>query len=121
MHSPSDRFAIKVALAPVHFYRRFVSPLIGPRCRYYPTCSSYALGAIRTYGVMRGSVLAAWRVLRCNPFSNGGVDHVCDQRLFGGESRKARKVECAHSHDVDAPRTAVDAETGTDVDSRIAA
>ena len=75
-------FARSVALLPVHAYRRLISPFIAPRCRYYPTCSSYALEAIRTYGVFRGGVLAAWRVMRCNPFSDGGVDHVCDQRLF---------------------------------------
>lgn len=84
------------ALLPVHAYRRLISPLIAPRCRYYPTCSSYALEAIRTYGVFRGGVLAAWRVMRCNPWSHGGVDHVCEQRLF-----KAREVDSHnHSHGV---------------------
>lgn len=85
-------FARSVALLPVHAYRRLISPFIAPRCRYYPTCSTYALEAIRTYGVFRGGVLAAWRVMRCNPFSDGGVDHVCDQTLFSHRGG-------AHDHD----------------------
>ncbi len=71
-----------VALAPLHLYRRVISPLVPARCRYYPSCSAYALDAVREYGVIRGSVLAVWRVLRCNPLSRGGIDHVHDQRLF---------------------------------------
>jgi putative membrane protein insertion efficiency factor len=69
-------------LAPLHLYRRVISPLLGPRCRYYPSCSAYAVDAVREYGVIRGTVLAAWRVIRCNPLSHGGFDHVHDQRLF---------------------------------------
>jgi putative membrane protein insertion efficiency factor len=69
-------------LLPLHLYRRVMSPLLGPRCRYYPSCSAYAVEAVREYGVIRGSVLAAWRVVRCNPWSHGGFDHVHDQRLF---------------------------------------
>jgi uncharacterized protein len=69
-------------LLPLHLYRRVMSPLLGPRCRYYPSCSEYALEAVREYGLIRGSVLAAWRVMRCNPWSHGGFDHVHDQRLF---------------------------------------
>jgi uncharacterized protein len=71
-----------LALAPIRAYQRFVSPLFGRRCRYYPTCSAYAAGAIREFGVMRGVVLAGWRLLRCNPWTPGGVDHPHDQRLF---------------------------------------
>ena len=69
-------------LAPLHLYRRVISPALPPRCRYYPSCSAYAVDAIREYGVIRGSILAAWRVMRCNPLSRGGIDHVHDQRLF---------------------------------------
>lgn len=57
-------------------YQKFISPMLGPRCRYYPSCSSYALGAIKTHGAVKGSLLSTWRVLRCNPWSLGGVDHV---------------------------------------------
>ena len=69
-------------LAPLHLYRRVISPALPQRCRYYPTCSAYAVEAVREYGVIRGFVLAAWRVIRCNPLSRGGFDHVHDQRLF---------------------------------------
>lgn len=72
---------------PIHAYRLLVSPLLGPRCKYYPTCSRYGLDAIREWGVFRGSVLAAWRILRCNPWSHGGVDHACDQTLFRGRAQ----------------------------------
>lgn len=70
------------AALPIHAYRRLVSPLIGPRCKYHPTCSRYALDALRDYGAVRGLVLAGWRILRCNPWSHGGVDRVDEQRLF---------------------------------------
>ena len=69
-------------LAPVRLYQRFISPLLPARCRYHPTCSAYAVDAVRGYGVFRGTVLAAWRLLRCNPWSAGGIDRVADQRLF---------------------------------------
>ena len=71
-----------VAQVPIHVYRRVVSPALPARCKYYPSCSAYALQAIGTYGILRGAVLAAWRLLRCNPFSHGGYDPVSDQRLF---------------------------------------
>jgi uncharacterized protein len=71
-----------VAALPIHAYRLLVSPLLGPRCKYHPTCSRYALDALREHGAVRGLVLAAWRVLRCNPWSHGGVDHARDQTLF---------------------------------------
>ncbi|MFW7415356.1 membrane protein insertion efficiency factor YidD [Demequina sp. SO4-18] len=60
----------------IRLYQLTVSPLLGPRCKYYPSCSHYGLEAVRTHGAMRGFVLASWRVLRCNPWSNGGVDDV---------------------------------------------
>ena len=74
--------ARSAATAPIRFYMRFVSPLLPRRCKYLPTCSEYALTAVRDYGVPRGFVLASWRLLRCNPFSHGGWDPVADQRLF---------------------------------------
>ena len=57
-------------------YQRFISPMTGPRCKYYPSCSHYGLEAVQRHGAVTGSALAAWRVLRCNPWSNGGVDDV---------------------------------------------
>jgi putative membrane protein insertion efficiency factor len=55
---------------------RWLTSGLAPRCKYYPTCSAYAEGALRRHGVVKGTLLAMWRVLRCNPFSHGGVDHV---------------------------------------------
>ncbi|MBO0767922.1 MAG: membrane protein insertion efficiency factor YidD [Solirubrobacterales bacterium] len=63
-------------------YQKGISPFLMPRCRFYPSCSEYAIQAISRYGILRGLVLAAWRLLRCNPWSRGGVDLVEDQRLF---------------------------------------
>jgi putative membrane protein insertion efficiency factor len=68
--------------APIIVYRRVVSPAIPRRCKYEPTCSRYAVVAIRQYGILRGLVLAGWRLLRCNPWSYGGYDPVEAQRVF---------------------------------------
>jgi len=70
------------ALAAARAYQLLVSPLLGPRCKYHPSCSQYAADAIREVGVLRGSVLTGWRLLRCNPWSHGGVDRVEDRTLF---------------------------------------
>jgi uncharacterized protein len=78
-----------VAIAPIRFYQRFVSPALPARCKYAPTCSAYAAQAIREYGILRGLVLAGWRLLRCNPWSHGGWDPVSDQRLFAPRSPTA--------------------------------
>ena len=72
----------ELCLAPLHLYRRLISPAIPDRCKYYPTCSTYAVQAVRELGVLRGTVVAAWRLARCNPWSDGGVDEVADRRLF---------------------------------------
>jgi putative membrane protein insertion efficiency factor len=69
-------------LAPIRFYQRFVSPVLPRRCKYLPTCSDYAVQAIRAHGPLRGAILAGWRLLRCNPWSHGGYDPVSDQTLF---------------------------------------
>ena len=66
----------------IRIYQKLVSPLLGERCKYYPSCSEYAAQAITRYGILRGLVLAGWRLLRCNPWSRGGFDPVEDQRLF---------------------------------------
>ena len=75
-------FARALASAPIVIYQRLISPVLPRRCKYEPTCSRYALDAIRTFGVWRGLVLAVWRLLRCNPWSDGGYDPVKQQRLF---------------------------------------
>lgn len=67
----------KLMLSAIRFYRRYLSQLKGrPTCKYYPTCSEYALTAIEKYGAIKGGLMAVWRLLRCNPFSKGGVDYV---------------------------------------------
>lgn len=64
------------ALWLIRGYKRFVSPMMPPSCRYYPTCSAYGYEAIGRYGILRGGRMAVWRVLRCNPFGRGGFDPV---------------------------------------------
>jgi putative membrane protein insertion efficiency factor len=71
-----------LATLPIRAYQLLLSPLFGSRCRYYPSCSEYAVQAIQRFGILRGLILAAWRLLRCNPWSHGGLDYVEDQRLF---------------------------------------
>lgn len=72
----------RLALLPLRAYRRYISPALTPRCRYYPSCSAYAEESIRELGAVRGTILAGWRLLRCNPFSKGGFDAVSDRRIF---------------------------------------
>lgn len=71
-----------LAVLPIRGYQRLLSPVIGQRCRYYPSCSEYAVQAISRFGILRGLVLAGWRLLRCNPWSRGGFDPIDAQRLF---------------------------------------
>jgi putative membrane protein insertion efficiency factor len=71
-----------LVLAPLKLYRRFISPALPPRCKYHPSCSAYAVQAIERFGILRGLVLAGWRVLRCNPWSHGGYDPPEAQTLF---------------------------------------
>ncbi len=76
------RALLAIVLAPIRLYQRWISPALPRRCKYEPTCSAYAAQAIRELGVLRGSILAAWRLARCNPFSHGGYDPVEARRLF---------------------------------------
>jgi putative membrane protein insertion efficiency factor len=95
------RVLTALLIAPIRAYQRWISPALGPRCRYYPTCSAYAIEAIRELGPIRGLILAAWRLLRCNPFSHGGIDELSDRRLFRGtptrsERRRSQPLPGAH-------------------------
>ena len=63
-------------ILPIKGYKKFISPLLGNNCRFYPTCSEYAMQAIEIHGVVKGILLGAWRILRCNPFCKGGIDPV---------------------------------------------
>jgi uncharacterized protein len=92
----------------IRFYQVVISPSLSGRCKYYPSCSQYALEAVREYGAARGFVLAVWRVCRCNPLSYGGYDPVSRQRLFGtkphseaplGGPELAEGCELAECHD----------------------
>jgi putative membrane protein insertion efficiency factor len=76
------RTLLAIVLAPIRLYQRWISPALPRRCKYEPTCSAYAAQAIRELGVLRGAILAAWRLARCNPFSHGGYDPVEARRLF---------------------------------------
>ncbi|HOX28020.1 MAG TPA: membrane protein insertion efficiency factor YidD [bacterium] len=66
----------RIAVGAIKLYKRYVSPLLPPACRFQPTCSEYAAEAIQKHGIIRGGALAMWRLLRCNPFSKGGYDPV---------------------------------------------
>ncbi|HUN78083.1 MAG TPA: membrane protein insertion efficiency factor YidD [Solirubrobacteraceae bacterium] len=85
----SNRAARLLVSSPILAYQKVISPGLPRRCRYEPTCSRYAVQAIGEYGILRGLVLAAWRLLRCNPFSPGGYDPVRAQRVF-----KSRPASC---------------------------
>jgi putative membrane protein insertion efficiency factor len=80
-----------VLIAPIRFYQRFITPYTPATCRYYPTCSAYAVTALRTHGAVIGTGLTVWRLLRCNPWSSGGIDHV------------PAKGQLWHRHDAAAP------------------
>jgi hypothetical protein len=80
----------RAAAGLVYLYRWTLGPLVSGRCKYHPSCSQYALDALEEHGLLRGSVLVAWRLLRCNPWSHGGVDYARDQRLFPLAARLRR-------------------------------
>lgn len=73
----------KVLVWPFRFfisgYQKFISPALPPRCRYFPSCSTYALESLEIHGLLKGTLLSIWRILRCNPISRGGVDYVPDK------------------------------------------
>jgi putative membrane protein insertion efficiency factor len=69
-------------IAPIRIYQRVFAALGGNRCKYYPSCSEYAAQAIEEFGILRGLILAGWRLLRCNPWSHGGFDPPEHQHIF---------------------------------------
>ncbi|MBR0141092.1 MAG: membrane protein insertion efficiency factor YidD [Ruminococcus sp.] len=71
-----------IFMSLIKFYRKFISPLTPPKCKYYPTCSCYALKAFERFGTLRGLALSVWRLLRCNPWSMGGIDYVPEKFTF---------------------------------------
>lgn len=82
-----------VVIALIRFYQKCISPLFPPKCKYYPTCSCYALTAVKKFGAIRGSALAAWRIMRCNPWSLGGIDYVPEKFTF-----KVKKIDYSKLH-----------------------
>ena len=78
--------ALEIVL--IHAYRATLSGWLGGQCRFYPTCSRYAEDAIRERGAFRGTAMAAWRILRCNPFGAGGIDHVRSGSRYDGITPK---------------------------------
>lgn len=78
------RLLAAMLVGAIRGYQRFISPLFGPTCRYYPSCSAYALGAVRVHGPIKGSLLTIGRLARCNPWSPGGIDHVPEKGAWHG-------------------------------------
>ncbi len=76
IRSTSRNPVVWMLVAPIHLYQRVISPAMPPRCRYAPSCSAYAVEALHVHGLVKGLILATWRLLRCNPWSHGGVDRV---------------------------------------------
>lgn len=68
--------AVFLLCLPIHFYRKCVSPMFPPTCRFTPTCSQYAIEALKKHGPVKGLLLTAWRILRCNPWGGSGYDPV---------------------------------------------
>ena len=84
----------KILIAPIRFYQRFITPYTPASCRYYPTCSAYAVTALRSRGAVVGTGLTVWRLLRCNPWSDGGIDHVPAR----GQRRQSTQEALTHEH-----------------------
>lgn len=87
VNRPGGSLANRLFIALIGLYRSYLSPLLGPSCRFYPTCSQYALEAYRHHNFFKATWLSVWRVLRCNPFSRGGYDPVPRE-----ESANSRKL-----------------------------
>ncbi|MBG0826971.1 membrane protein insertion efficiency factor YidD [Planomonospora sp. ID67723] len=79
--------AARTLMAPIRFYRTFVSPLLGPRCRFHPSCSAYGLEAIAVHGALRGTWLTIRRIGRCHPFHPGGLDPVPPRPVRSNETQ----------------------------------
>lgn len=79
-------------LGLIKIWQKFITPGLAPRCKYYPSCSHYTYEAIKKYNIV-GIFLGAWRVIRCNPFSHGGVDYVPETLKIGRFSLTNKKVE----------------------------
>ena len=81
----------------IRIYQRTISPLLGPVCRYYPSCSHYGYEAMSVHGALKGTILTTWRILRCNPWSAGGID---DVPPHGRWRSPAESGAAEHSHEI---------------------
>ena len=81
----------KIIIGLIRFYQLFISPMFGPSCRFYPSCSQYAIEAIKIHGIFKGSFLAVRRVLRCHPGCDGGLDPVPEKNV--PELKSSQKSE----------------------------
>lgn len=83
----------KVFIKLIKLYQKYISPMKTVKCPYYPTCSAYGLEAVETHGSLKGGLLAAWRILRCNPFSKGGYDPVPEPKKKTNKIKSLVKEE----------------------------
>lgn len=86
--NPVSRICRNALCAPIRFYQRFISPGLGRNCRFTPTCSQYGIEAIQTHGCIKGLLLAAWRIARCNPLGRWGFDPVPPKGRWVNPERK---------------------------------
>ena len=82
----------RLLAAPIRFYKKYISPHLGHHCRFLPTCSEYALQALELHGAAKGTLLAVWRILRCNPFGKTGYDPVPEKGRWKNYRRRLRRV-----------------------------
>lgn len=80
----------KIIINLIHLYRKYLSPMKAVKCPYYPSCSQYGLEAVEKYGAIKGGIMAAYRILRCNPFSKGGYDPVPDKIKIKSKYREVK-------------------------------
>ena len=78
----------RLLILPIRFYQKYISPHLGHNCRFVPTCSQYAIEALTTHGALKGSLLAVWRILRCNPLGKFGIDPVPPKGCWVSPDRK---------------------------------
>lgn len=83
--------ARRLLIAPIRLYQKWISPALGPRCRFTPTCSNYAIQAIQTHGCIKGLVLSIWRIARCNPLCRWGYDPVPEKGKWINPNRRLSK------------------------------
>ncbi len=102
----------------IKFWRKLISPLYGNVCKYHPSCSEYGLEAVQLHGAIQGSAMIFWRILRCNPFSNGGVDYVKDSPRWHEWQNRLAEGNRVEVNDAVTPQVFASATVGDPVASR---